>query len=210
MAVLPVSEDVPLTAFTLELQHALLAIGESGHGHLHRRAGGAPSISPVLTVCLCAGHTGPALLLTSDIIKQRLGAAALDRCVFTSDPRSVVTAGRCHQSIVVLSVHEYRLSSWLGQQEDIHRIVLYQTDYTLTPWTQRCIRQADCIIIVGLGEQDPAVGEVRRGVAWAGWAVLMLPPQRRRAWAVAAASKEPECPRWRSQHHPPPTLKGSL
>uniref|UniRef100_A0A3P9NPS3 lysophospholipase n=1 Tax=Poecilia reticulata TaxID=8081 RepID=A0A3P9NPS3_POERE len=46
--------------------------------------------------------------------------------------------------------------------KDIHRIVLYQTDYTLTPWTQRCIRQADCIIIVGLGEQDPAVGELER------------------------------------------------
>lgn len=28
VTVLPVSEDVPLTAFTLELQHALLAIGE--------------------------------------------------------------------------------------------------------------------------------------------------------------------------------------
>ncbi|XP_061554413.1 patatin-like phospholipase domain-containing protein 7a isoform X2 [Phycodurus eques] len=107
VTVLPVSEEVPLTAFTLELQHALLAIG-------------------------------PTLLLTSDIIKQRLGAAALD------------------------SVHEYRLSSWLGQQEDIHRIVLYQTDYTLTPWTQRCIRQADSIIIVGLGEQHPAVGELER------------------------------------------------
>ncbi|CAN9504974.1 unnamed protein product [Ophioblennius macclurei] len=107
VAVLPVSEEVPLTAFTLELQHALTAIG-------------------------------PTLLLTSDIIKQRLGAAALD------------------------SVHEYRLSSWLGQQEDVHRIVLYQTDNTLTPWTQRCIRQADCIIIVGLGEQDPAVGELER------------------------------------------------
>ncbi|XP_073727484.1 patatin-like phospholipase domain-containing protein 7a [Misgurnus anguillicaudatus] len=107
ITVLPVSEEVPLTAFTLELQHALLAIG-------------------------------PTLLLTSDIIKQRLGAAALD------------------------SVHEYRLSSWLGQQEDIHRIVLYQTDVSLTPWTQRCIRQADCIIIVGLGEQDPAVGELER------------------------------------------------
>uniref|UniRef100_A0A3P8WSZ4 lysophospholipase n=1 Tax=Cynoglossus semilaevis TaxID=244447 RepID=A0A3P8WSZ4_CYNSE len=107
VTVLPVSEEVPLTAFTLELQHALLAIG-------------------------------PTLLLTSDIIKQRLGAAALD------------------------SVHEYRLSSWLGQQEDIHRIVLYQTDSTLTPWTQRCIRQADCIIIVGLGEQDPVVGELER------------------------------------------------
>lgn len=60
------------------------------------------------------------------------------------------------------SIHEYRLSSWLGQQEDIHRIVLYQADSTLTPWTQRCIRQADCILIVGLGEQEPAVGELER------------------------------------------------
>lgn len=71
------------------------------------------------------------------------------------------------------SIHEYRLSSWLGQQEDIHRIVLYQADSTLTPWTQRCIRQADCILIVGLGEQEPTVGEVSRrawGWAWAGGA----------------------------------------
>ncbi|XP_015855023.1 patatin-like phospholipase domain-containing protein 7 isoform X5 [Peromyscus maniculatus bairdii] len=107
VAAMPVSEDVPLTAFALELQHALSAIG-------------------------------PVLLLTSDNIKQRLGSAALD------------------------SIHEYRLSSWLGQQEDIHRIVLYQADSTLTPWTQRCIRQADCILIVGLGEQEPAVGELER------------------------------------------------
>ncbi|XP_052505382.1 patatin-like phospholipase domain-containing protein 7 isoform X3 [Budorcas taxicolor] len=81
---------------------------------------------------------GPALLLTSDSIKQRLGSAALD------------------------SIHEYRLSSWLGQQEDIHRIVLYQADSTLTPWTQCCIRQADCILVVGLGEQEPRVGELER------------------------------------------------
>ncbi|XP_051022142.1 LOW QUALITY PROTEIN: patatin-like phospholipase domain-containing protein 7 [Acomys russatus] len=107
VAAMPVSEDVPLTAFALELQHALSAIG-------------------------------PVLLLTSDNIKQRLGSAALD------------------------SIHEYRLSSWLGQQEDIHRIVLYQADSTLTPWTQRCIRQADCILIVGLGDQEPAVGELER------------------------------------------------
>uniref|UniRef100_A0A673JW99 lysophospholipase n=1 Tax=Sinocyclocheilus rhinocerous TaxID=307959 RepID=A0A673JW99_9TELE len=107
VAILPVSEEVPLTAFTLELQHALSAIG-------------------------------PTLLLTSDIIRQHLGVAALD------------------------SVHEYRLSSWLGQQEDIHRIVLYQSDSSLTPWTQRCIRQADCIIIVGVGEQEPTVGELER------------------------------------------------
>ncbi|XP_015500229.1 patatin-like phospholipase domain-containing protein 7 isoform X1 [Parus major] len=107
VAIMPVSKEVPLTAFTLELKHALSAVG-------------------------------PALLLTSDNIKQRLGSAALD------------------------SIHEYRLTSWLGQQEDIHRIVLYQADSTLTPWTQRCIRQADCILIVGLGDQEPTVGELER------------------------------------------------
>ncbi|XP_027705223.1 patatin-like phospholipase domain-containing protein 7 isoform X3 [Vombatus ursinus] len=107
VAILPVSEDVPLITFTLELNHALSGIG-------------------------------PVLLLNSDNIKQRLGAAALD------------------------SIHEYRLSSWLAQQEDIHRIVLYQADSTLTPWTQRCIRQADSILIVGLGEQEPTVGELEK------------------------------------------------
>ena len=59
-----------------------------------------------------------------------------------------------------ISIHEYRLSGWLAQQEDINRIVLYQTDNSMTPWTQRCIRQADCILIVGLGDQEPALGEV--------------------------------------------------
>ncbi|XP_039192362.1 patatin-like phospholipase domain-containing protein 6 isoform X13 [Crotalus tigris] len=107
VAVLPVCDEVPMAAFTLELKHALNAIG-------------------------------PTLLLTSDIIRARLGASALD------------------------SIHEYRLSGWLAQQEDIHRIVLYQTDYTLTPWTVRCIRQADCILIVGLGDQEPTLGELEQ------------------------------------------------
>uniref|UniRef100_A0A8D2MSR0 lysophospholipase n=1 Tax=Zonotrichia albicollis TaxID=44394 RepID=A0A8D2MSR0_ZONAL len=105
VAIMPVSEEVPLTAFTLELKHALSAI--------------------------------PSLLM----------GAVLLNSVF---------------SLCVPSIHEYRLTSWLGQQEDIHRIVLYQADSTLTPWTQRCIRQADCILIVGLGDQEPTVGELER------------------------------------------------
>ncbi|XP_071947843.1 patatin-like phospholipase domain-containing protein 7 [Antedon mediterranea] len=78
---------------------------------------------------LCA--IGPCLRLTSDYILKTLGSAALD------------------------SIHEFRLTSWLGLQEDFHRIVLYQADYKMTPWTQRCIRQADCILIVALADKDP-------------------------------------------------------
>ncbi|XP_068949361.1 patatin-like phospholipase domain-containing protein 6 isoform X3 [Petaurus breviceps papuanus] len=107
VAVLPVCAEVPMVAFTLELQHALRAIG-------------------------------PTLLLNSDIIRARLGASALD------------------------SIQEFRLSGWLAQQEDTHRIVLYQTDGSLTPWTVRCLRQADCILIVGLGDQEPALGQLEQ------------------------------------------------
>jgi lysophospholipid hydrolase len=55
---------------------------------------------------------------------------------------------------------EYRLTSWLAQQEDQHRICLYQCDQSLTAWTQRCVRQADCVIIVALGYKEPTIGKV--------------------------------------------------
>lgn len=60
--------------------------------------------------------------------------------------------------------NEYRLSSWLAQQEDQHKISLYQCDLALTAWTQRCIRQADCILIVGLGENRPSLGKVEKEI----------------------------------------------
>lgn len=56
--------------------------------------------------------------------------------------------------------NEYRLTTWLAQHEDQHKISLYQCDFSNTVWTQRCIRQADCILIVGLGANEPSLGKV--------------------------------------------------
>lgn len=56
--------------------------------------------------------------------------------------------------------NEYRLTSWLAQQEDQNNIALYQCDLSNTAWSQRCIRQADCVLIVGLGYHTPSVGKV--------------------------------------------------
>lgn len=58
--------------------------------------------------------------------------------------------------------NEYRLSSWLGQQEDQHKMVLYQCDNIFSAWTKRCIRQADCILIVACADQRPTVGNVEK------------------------------------------------
>lgn len=105
VAIVPISDDVPLTAFGFELYHALCAIG--------------------LT-----------LRLTSDLIRKTLGSTIMD------------------------ANNEYRLTSWLAQQEDQHKIALYQCDSSFTPWTQRCVRQADCILIIGLADKGPALGKV--------------------------------------------------
>ncbi|XP_014604294.1 PREDICTED: neuropathy target esterase sws isoform X1 [Polistes canadensis] len=109
VAIVPVSDDVPLTAFTYELYHSLCAIG-------------------------------PCLRLTSDVVKKTLGTTIME------------------------PMNEYRLTSWLAQQEDQHRISLYQCDSTYTLWTQRCVRQADCILIVGLGDRTPSIGRTEREV----------------------------------------------
>ncbi|KAI0219548.1 Neuropathy target esterase [Lamellibrachia satsuma] len=108
VALLPIN-DVPLSNFTFELQHALSGIDST-------------------------------LILTSEVIQDKLGTSALDM------------------------MNEYRLSSWLCQQEDIHRMVLYQCDNRLTPWTQRCIRQADCLLVVALADTKPTVGQLEKQV----------------------------------------------
>nr|CAD7205696.1 unnamed protein product [Timema douglasi] len=109
VAIVPISDDVPLTAFTYELYHSL---------------------------CVC----GATLRLTSDVIRKSLGSSILD------------------------TNNEYRLTSWLAQQEDQHGIVLYQCDHNLTAWTQRCVRQADCILIVGLADKEPHIGKIEKEV----------------------------------------------
>ncbi|XP_021934156.1 neuropathy target esterase sws isoform X3 [Zootermopsis nevadensis] len=109
VAIVPISDEVPLTAFTYELYHSLCAIGST-------------------------------LRLTSDVIRKSLGSSILD-------PNN-----------------EYRLTSWLAQQEDQHKIALYQCDMSFTPWTQRCVRQADCILIVGLADKGPGIGKIEKEV----------------------------------------------
>ncbi|KAF0298701.1 Neuropathy target esterase sws [Amphibalanus amphitrite] len=107
VALLPVSEDVPLVSFSFELLHSLLAIGR-------------------------------ATLLTSELIRKTLGTSILEPS------------------------NDHRLIAWLAQQEDQHQVTLYLCDNELTPWTQRCIRQADCILIVALAERGPSVGKIEK------------------------------------------------
>ncbi|KAF9206031.1 phosphatidylcholine and lysophosphatidylcholine phospholipase [Haplosporangium sp. Z 27] len=60
-------------------------------------------------------------------------------------------------------IGKLKLDNWLNEQEEMSQIVLYLADGGLTsPWTQTCIRQADCILLVGLGDEDPVIGDYER------------------------------------------------
>ena len=56
-----------------------------------------------------------------------------------------------------------KLSQYLADLEDRYGLLLYIADTNVnSPWTQTCIAQADCILLVGLAESSPDVGEYEK------------------------------------------------
>ncbi|RKF61682.1 Lysophospholipase NTE1 [Erysiphe neolycopersici] len=56
-----------------------------------------------------------------------------------------------------------KLSQYLADLEDKFGLVLYVVDTNVnSPWTQTCISQADCILLVGLAEGVTTIGEYER------------------------------------------------
>ena len=56
--------------------------------------------------------------------------------------------------------NDYSFITWLERQEEDSDLLLYQADTRLTSWTKRCLRQADCILIVDTAENGPTVGPI--------------------------------------------------
>ena len=58
-----------------------------------------------------------------------------------------------------------RLLDWLNEREERFRYVVYECDAALTPWTQRCLRQADLVLAVARAHDDPEPRDVERALA---------------------------------------------
>ena len=46
-------------------------------------------------------------------------------------------------------ITSFRLSTYLEEQEEAHRFVIYCCDNKNSSWTRRCLRHADVILLVG-------------------------------------------------------------
>jgi NTE family protein/lysophospholipid hydrolase len=50
------------------------------------------------------------------------------------------------------------MTAWLSEQETHHAVVLYEADAGPSPWTRRCLRQADRIVVVADAVAAPTLG----------------------------------------------------
>src|SRR5205814_479805 len=53
-----------------------------------------------------------------------------------------------------------RFPAWLSSEEGKHRFILLETDWNDPHWTERCIRQADQVLTVGVAGDSPELSEV--------------------------------------------------
>jgi lysophospholipid hydrolase len=60
---------------------------------------------------------------------------------------------------------EPTLAAWLHEQEQGHFCVIYEADDAWTPWTERCLRKTDRVLLVGLGAAAPVPREVDEPLA---------------------------------------------
>ncbi len=75
----------------------------------------------------------------------------------------------------------------MDEQEINHRFVILEADASASPWSVRCLRQADRVLIVGRAGDDPVPGAAERVLTGAGEApfpvpaslVLLHPPETR-------------------------------
>jgi NTE family protein/lysophospholipid hydrolase len=105
---------------------------------IHRSAPAGPFCEQLLAPL---SSFGPAVHVTSADVDRHLGRPGISQ-TFEREGANI------------------RVVEWLAKQETEHRYVIYQAEPFLCPWTERCIRQADHVILLGDGASEPALGEV--------------------------------------------------
>jgi predicted acylesterase/phospholipase RssA/CRP-like cAMP-binding protein len=110
-------------------------------GRLRRASGAAPSDDDLLTIALVP--------LAPDVPIADIAARLAE---------ALAAFGRARHLRARDAEGRDDLVPWLDEQEDAHQLVLYEADHGLTPWTARCVRQADRVVLVGRADGDPTPG----------------------------------------------------
>jgi predicted acylesterase/phospholipase RssA/CRP-like cAMP-binding protein len=86
---------------------------------------------------------GTAAHLKSEEVDKRLGREGIAQAYVGSGFETCVT-------------------EWLNRQELEHSYLVLESDSTLSPWTERCVRQADLILLVADASSSPEMDEMEK------------------------------------------------
>jgi len=78
---------------------------------------------------------GPTTYVTSAVLDEALGPGAAQASL--NDPRNA------------------QIVSWLTELEIHHQYVVFEATPELSEWSRRCVRQADCVVLVGMAGAAP-------------------------------------------------------
>lgn len=164
---------------------ARVALRRLGAGRLRRGQGNG-----LRTIALLPAHPGAPLRQVTEMLQEQMSDYGRARLL---DAASVAAAfgGSVPASGSPLDA---ALTHWLNELEAEHEYLLLLADEGASDWTQRCLRQADAVLLVADAASRPAAGMDTAGMTAAGGArpgpaaqlVLLHPPGTVRPSGTAA------------------------
>jgi predicted acylesterase/phospholipase RssA/CRP-like cAMP-binding protein len=158
---------LPKAAFDALLErhpHAMMRIARAAALRL-RDAARQPSrggAAPATFAIVAAGPGAPlpalaralAAALGADAPVVHVGRADVDRALGRLGAAQSDGHDDAHDAVV----------AWLSERERSHRRLVLEADDAYTPWTRRCLRQADRVLVVARAGDDPVPGPVERAL----------------------------------------------
>lgn len=117
----------------------------------------APALGCVAVAVTAAGPDVPILAFTARLVAS---LSALGPTLHLDARRLEAELGAGVAQCPDGSLHHERMAAWLNEQEGRYEVVIYEADSIPSAWTRRCLRQADQILVVGLGGDPPRLGSL--------------------------------------------------
>lgn len=136
-------------------------VSEKGREHSH--AGSVKTATSTInlrTVCILPITTGVPVVEFGHRLLNALHQIGVTNGVTSLNQAAILNHLGRH---AFTKMGKLKLSQYLADLEEKYGMVVYIADTNVNaPWTQTCITQADCILLVGLAESSPSVGEYER------------------------------------------------
>jgi lysophospholipid hydrolase/IMP and pyridine-specific 5'-nucleotidase len=132
-------------------------------GEMAGQDGGAKTFTSTMnlrTVAVLPVTTGVPVVEFSNRLLQAFNQVGVHRGVTSLHQADILNHLGRH---AFSRMGKLKLSQYLADLEERYGMVIYVADTPVNaPWTQTCITQADCILLVAMAEGSPTVGEYER------------------------------------------------